>query len=231
MRSGDTAVWDISGLNSDALSLWIGMNKKGTSDASVQIYGDGTLLTSVPFNGSDNAISVYLDITGVKILKFCADGKNGSEQIALADVMLENQKDKETLNLKVGDQAVFLRNTSLTPEDRGKATFVSSDPSVATVNERGVVTAHSTGSATIQVKFGDNETVVCKVTVTEKPKKRNQKHRIRKTRYLLYLTDRKHLKAATPDHRKKVPSVGSVKKLNGVHYTVTKLPQKAERRK
>ena len=28
MRSGDTAVWDISGLNSDALSLWIGMNKK-----------------------------------------------------------------------------------------------------------------------------------------------------------------------------------------------------------
>ncbi len=114
MRSGDTAVWDISGLNSDALSLWIGMNKKGTSDASVQIYGDGTLLyTSVPFNGSDNAISVYLDITGVKILKFCADGKNGSEQIALADVMLENQKDKETLNLKVGDQAVFLRNTSL----------------------------------------------------------------------------------------------------------------------
>ena len=65
------------------------MNKKGTSDASVQIYGDGTLLyTSVPFNGSDNAISVYLDITGVKILKFCADGKNGSEQIALADVIL-----------------------------------------------------------------------------------------------------------------------------------------------
>ena len=50
--------------------------------------------------------------------------------------MLENQKDKETLNLKVGDQAVFLRNTSLTPEDRGKATFVSSDPSVATVNEK-----------------------------------------------------------------------------------------------
>ena len=30
-----------------------------------------------------NAISVYLDITGVKILEFCADGKNGSEQIAL----------------------------------------------------------------------------------------------------------------------------------------------------
>ena len=95
------------------------MNKKGTSDASVQIYGDGTLLyTSVPFNGSDNAISVYLDITGVKILKFCADGKNGSEQIALADVMLENQKDKETLNLKVGDQAVFLRNIPYTGRPR-----------------------------------------------------------------------------------------------------------------
>ena len=71
------------------------------------------LYTSVPFNGSDNAISVYLDITGVKILKFCADGKNGSEQIALADVMLENQKDKETLNLKVGDQAVFLETLPL----------------------------------------------------------------------------------------------------------------------
>ena len=101
MRSGDTAVWDISGLNSDALSLWIGMNKKGTSDASVQIYGDGTLLyTSVPFNGSDNAISVYLDITGVKILKFCADGKNGSEQIALADVMLEIQKEQRNPEFK-----------------------------------------------------------------------------------------------------------------------------------
>lgn len=227
MRSGDTAVWDISGLNSDALSLWIGMNKKGTSDASVQIYGDGTLLyTSVPFNGSDNAISVYLDITGVKILKFCADGKNGSEQIALADVMLENQKDKETLNLKVGDQAVFLRNTSLTPEDRGKATFVSSDPSVATVNERGVVTAHSTGSATIQVKFGSNETVVCKVTVTEKPKKKEPETPDTENR-IPSVSDRPETpESGNTRPSQKIPSVGSVKKLNGVHYTVTKTSAK-----
>lgn len=227
MRSGDTAVWDISGLNSDALSLWIGMNKKGTSDASVQIYGDGTLLyTSVPFNGSDNAISVYLDITGVKILKFCADGKNGSEQIALADVMLENQKDKETLNLKVGDQAVFLRNTSLTPEDRGKATFVSSDPSVATVNERGVVTAHSAGSATIQVKFGSNETVVCKVTVTEKPKRKEPETPDTENR-IPSVSDRPETpESGNTRPSQKIPSVGSVKKLNGVHYTVTKTSAK-----
>ena len=96
MRSGDTAVWDISGLNSDALSLWIGMNKKGTSDASVQIYGDGTLLyTSVPFNGSDNAISVYLDITGVKILKFCADGKTDQNRSLLQMSCLKIRKTKK----------------------------------------------------------------------------------------------------------------------------------------
>ena len=174
MRSGDTAVWDISGLNSDALSLWIGMNKKGTSDASVQIFTATERCFHTLFHLMEVTMpfSVYLDITGVKILKFCADGKNGSEQIALADVMLENQKTKKPLNLKVGDQAVFLRNTSLTGRPRKSNVLSSSDPSVATVNkERGVVTAHSTGSATIQVKLAAIETVVCKITVTESQKK------------------------------------------------------------
>ena len=127
--------------------------------------------------------------------------------------MLENQKDKETLNLKVGDQAVFLRNTSLTPEDRGKATFVSSDPSVATVNERGVVTAHSTGSATIQVKFGSNETVVCKVTVTEKPKKKEPETPDTENR-IPSVSDRPETpESGNTRPSQKIPSVGSVKKI------------------
>ena len=140
--------------------------------------------------------------------------------------MLENQKDKETLNLKVGDQAVFLRNTSLTPEDRGKATFVSSDPSVATVNERGVVTAHSAGSATIQVKFGSNETVVCKVTVTEKPKRKEPETPDTENR-IPSVSDRPETpESGNTRPSQKIPSVGSVKKLNGVHYTVTKTSAK-----
>ena len=88
------------------------------------------------------------------------------------------------------------------------------------------MTAHSAGSATIQVKFGSNETVVCKVTVTEKPKRKEPETPDTENR-IPSVSDRPE----TPENgntrpSQKIPSVGSVKKLNGVHYTVTKTSAK-----
>ena len=97
---------------------------------------------------------------------------------------------------------------------------------MATVNERGVVTAHSAGSATIQVKFGSNETVVCKVTVTEKPKKKEPETPDTENR-IPSVSDRPETpESGNTRPSQKIPSVGSVKKLNGVHYTVTKTSAK-----
>lgn len=97
---------------------------------------------------------------------------------------------------------------------------------MATVNESGVVTAHSTGSATIQVKFGSNETVVCKVTVTEKPKKKEPETPDTENK-IPSVSDRPETpESGNTRPSQKVPSVGSVKKLNGVHYTVTKTSAK-----
>lgn len=233
MKAGDTAIWDITGLDSDALSLWIGMKKEERSGASVQIYGDGRLLYAAdPFDGSDNASPVYLDIKGVKILKFCAVGEQGTEPVSLADVMLDNQTDKENLALKVGEQAAFLRNSALTPEDRGRVTFRSSNPSVAAVNEMGAVTATGIGTASIKAEFGDNQSVTCQVTVSENPKKTETPGSETETPATETPDSEPKTPSApdkpeTPDSSStrpspKIPSVGTVKELNGVRYTVTK---------
>lgn len=231
MKAGDTAIWDITGLNGDALSLLVGMPKAATFGASLEIYGDGTLLHTADLaDGSDNASSVYLDIKGVKILKFRAVGEQGTEQISLADVMLDNEDDKEILALKAGDQAAFLRNSALTPEDRGKVTFQSSDPSVATVNEMGVVSAVGAGKASIWAEFDGNQRVTCQVTVSERPKKEEPETPGSETESPATETPGTETKTPeTPGNNngntrpsQKLPSVGTVKDLNGVRYIVTK---------
>ena len=53
------------------------------------------------------------------------------------------------------------------PQGQGRVTFLSSNPAVATVNEKGVVTGVSKGSADITVRTKDgNFSAVCKVTVS-----------------------------------------------------------------
>ena len=170
LKTGESALWDLSGLGSNSLSFLAGIKAGENASAIVEVYGDGQLLyTTQTLKAGENAQDVYLDISNIKVLKICAVSENKNVQVALADVKLGNADDKETLSLKIGDQAVFLRNNALAPEDRGKAVFKSSNDAVVSVNEKGVVTAVAAGTAEVTADFG-KERVTCQITVTEKTK-------------------------------------------------------------
>ena len=170
LKTGESALWDLSGLGSNSLSFLAGIKAGENASAIVELYGDGQLLyTTQTLKAGENAQDVYLDISNIKVLKICAVSENKNVQVALADVKLGNADDKETLSLKIGDQAVFLRNNALAPEDRGKAVFKSSNDAVVSVNEKGVVTAVAAGTAEVTADFG-KERVTCQITVTEKTK-------------------------------------------------------------
>ena len=163
-------MWDLSGLGSNSLSFLAGIKTGENASAIVEVYGDGQLLyTTQTLKAGENAENVYLEISNIKVLKICAVSENKNVQVALADVKLGNVADKEALSLKIGDQAVFLRNNALAPEDRGKAVFKSSNDAVVSVNEKGVVTAVAAGTAEVTADFG-KEKVTCQITVTEKTK-------------------------------------------------------------
>lgn len=170
LKTGESAMWDLSGLGSNSLSFLAGIKTGENASAIVEVYGDGQLLyTTQTLKAGENAENVYLEISNIKVLKICAVSENKNVQVALADVKLGNVADKEALSLKIGDQAVFLRNNALAPEDRGKAVFKSSNDAVVSVNEKGVVTAVAAGTAEVTADFG-KEKVTCQITVTEKTK-------------------------------------------------------------
>ncbi len=75
--------------------------------------------------------------------------------------------DQTSLSLKPGDIEVLTATVSPTNASNTNVTFSSSNTSVATVNNIGIVTAKAAGTATITVKTADgNKTATCKVTVS-----------------------------------------------------------------
>lgn len=87
--------------------------------------------------------------------------------VVVFDVTLSS----ESLELLVGDSASLLATVTYTDNTIDHAaTWFSSDPAIAEVDENGSVTALSPGSVTITAQAGKNNTVqkaVCTVTVTE----------------------------------------------------------------
>ena len=75
--------------------------------------------------------------------------------------------DQTSLSLKPGDIEVLTATVSPTNASNTNVTFSSSNTSVATVNNIGIVTAKAAGTATITVKTADgNKTATCTVTVS-----------------------------------------------------------------
>jgi hypothetical protein len=68
-----------------------------------------------------------------------------------------------TVDLKVNDEVGA--GASLTPADAGNLTYNSSNPSVATVDKNGKVTALKNGTTTITCKSANGKTAKCTVTV------------------------------------------------------------------
>lgn len=174
MEAGKEASWSLEGKGVDAFTAMIGVDFDRTQkdQARVEIYGDGTLLwQSGTLMGKDSAEAVYLDVSEVKELKIAAVGLSGNAFVALADAKLIGSQDKKEVFLYRGEAIPVLSNASLTPVDNGKVTWASSNPSVASVDGNGVVTAIGLGEAEITAAYAKEakEPLVCKVTVRRTP--------------------------------------------------------------
>lgn len=99
-------------------------------------------------------IAAAMTISAAALAVSCKD-------TAIKDLPVNVTLDRESVKMSVGDELRL--NVSVSPE--GTATEWSSDnPGVASVDDGGLVSAISEGSATIEVKAGDR-TAECRVTV------------------------------------------------------------------
>jgi hypothetical protein len=134
------------------------------SGAVLKIYGDGNLLyTSDALKMGSDAENIFLQVTGIKELKFQTTGS-----VSLADARFKQKEDHTSLSLYEGESVSVLANGTLTPENRGVITWTSENTAVATVSKEGVVTAVGEGTTRILASYG-TETLVCTVTVKKVP--------------------------------------------------------------
>ncbi len=110
----------------------------------------------------------------VKITVTTADGQKTAEcavTVTAAGVPVTGiALDKTELTLTEGETGTL--SATVTPENatNKKVKWTSSDTKVATVDDKGVVTAVKKGTATVTAATEDgNKTAACKVTVNEKP--------------------------------------------------------------
>jgi len=88
---------------------------------------------------------------------------DNSTEIAVSDVTLN----KESISLAIGDKETLTATISPSNASNQTVSWASDNPSVASVDSNGVVTALSAGSATITVTTADGgKTATCSVTIT-----------------------------------------------------------------
>ena len=174
LTAGTVAVWDLTGKNVDVFSAWAGTDNRETAGtyASVEIYGDGTLLyQSEALYAGDPAESVYLNVHQVKKLEIRETG--GKVPVSLANAKFLNSSDKTEITLKQGETAAIVENSSLIPADRGKVSWTVQDPSVATVDQNGMITAVGEGNTKVQAVF-ETGSLSCTVHVEKLPQRKQE---------------------------------------------------------
>ncbi len=165
-------------LNSESESIIVNGNRntvqltvnKEPEDADPSIddvvwTSENESVATVDENGVVTAVS-----PGTAIITATLDGKTATctitVDVELESVTIENQdKVLELLKKQSAKLEVIINpeNTTIEPT----ATWTSSDESVATVNENGLVTAVGIGSATITVDYGNGITASRDIEVTE----------------------------------------------------------------
>lgn len=116
------------------------------------------------YNYKANEKTTFKD-TNVCIKAFTTQG---SEKVVVTGVEL----DKASLSMQVGEQSNLIATVKPTNAMNKNVKWSSSDESVATISEYGVITAIAPGKATITVTTDDGGfSATCNLTVTEKTKK------------------------------------------------------------
>ncbi|MDE6479120.1 MAG: Ig-like domain-containing protein, partial [Muribaculaceae bacterium] len=170
-------IYEVTGitLSNNKLSLTEGETATLTATIAPENATDKT----VTWTSSDASVASVSDkgvVTAVKagtatITATSANGKTANCTVTVAANIISVESvaiSKTELSLTEGDTANL--TATIAPENATdkSVTWTSSDASVATVSDKGVVTAVKAGTATITVASSNGKTATCKVTVAAK---------------------------------------------------------------
>ena len=147
--------------------------KKGAKVSFPKVkYGQGDSIKSYKSNKPSIAtVDKKGKITGVKpgtavITVTLASKKKASVTVTVTNPTKKLSVNKKTFSLKEGKSAQL--KVTVTPKDSSdKVVYKSSDEKVATVNQKGKITAKKKGTALITITSGSKK-IVCRVTVKKK---------------------------------------------------------------
>lgn len=151
---------------------------EGESATLVATLTPASSKESVTWSTNDSKVATVSKSGEVKAVAegsatITASLKNGSKATCNVTVKkkAEEEKttitlDKESASLKIGETITLV--ATLTPEgSKEKVTWSSSKEAVATVSEKGVVTAVTEGEAEITASLANGNTATCTITVTK----------------------------------------------------------------
>ena len=162
-------------LNKNTLTLDIGDEETLTATVTPDNADDKT----VSWTSSDPSVATVDDsgkVTAVAVgtatITATADGQSATCNVTVNDPNGEHVKvdvekvelNKNTLTLKVGGEETLTATVTPDNADDKTVSWTSSDPSVATVDDSGKVTAVAVGTATITAT-ADGQSATCSVTV------------------------------------------------------------------
>lgn len=144
--------YDLTGKGFDVFAAAAGMElSEGTNgSAELYIYGDETLLYHTGVMESTDPIEgIYLNITGVKKLRFQVTGSKEGLAVSLGNARFYIMEDNEEISLKPGEIGRTAANIDMPKYGEETVVWESFDDHIATVDENGNITAVAVGSTVI----------------------------------------------------------------------------------
>ena len=125
----------------------------GGAVGNIKVTQDGKYTITLSFDDAEVATLTYERVADVPALPVDV------EKVEL---------NRYSVVLELGVTPTFQLDVTITPanaDEKDNITFTSSDPTVASVDEHGLITAHKKGTATISVECGGKYSEDCTVTV------------------------------------------------------------------
>ena len=109
---------------------------------------------------------IFLSVLTVLFFLSC---NNNALPVPVTDIAFEPALPTKSISLTIGKTYQLKAKVQPDNATNKTLTYTSDDPTIASVNDKGVITAHKTGSAKITVKAADGIANDITVTITPKP--------------------------------------------------------------